>query len=275
MQPHARNKIFISYSHKDKRWRDELEIQLKPYLREGSIISWSDEQIVAGSQWFGEINSALTQKTVAVLLVTPDFLASDFIHEHESGPLLKEAEHGGVRILWVPVRDSAYKQTALKNYQAALDPNKPLATWPKAKRDQAWVKICEEINRAVIPSKEYPPEDSLNDAASARIDLSRLPQTSRDFLGRDDELERLDAAWSEATCTHMVVLVAPGGVGKTSLVKHWIERLKKDGWRGAERVYGWSFHSQGISDNRQVSDDAFLSDALRWFGIELGSAISP
>ena len=142
--------VFISYSHRDKEWRKDLEIHLKPYLREGSITSWSDEQIVAGSQWFGEIKSALTQTTVTVLLVTPDFLASDFIHEHESGPLLKEAEQGGVRILWVPVRDSAYKQTALKNYQAALDPNKPLATWPKAKRDQAWVKICEQIEKAIL-----------------------------------------------------------------------------------------------------------------------------
>ena len=163
----TRDLVFISYSHKDKRWRDQLEIMLKPYLREGSITSWSDEQIVAGSQWFGEIKSALIQTTVAVLLVTPDFLASDFIHEHESGPLLKEAEQGGVRILWVPVRGSAYEQTALKNYQtaAALDPNKPLATWPKAKRDQAWVKICEEIKKAVNASNEPFPEDSLKNAA--------------------------------------------------------------------------------------------------------------
>ena len=126
MPPPTQNKIFISYSHKNKRWRDELEIQLKPYLREGSITSWSDEQIVAGSQWFGEIKSALTQTTVAVLLVTPDFLASDFIYEHELGPLLKEAERGGVTILWVPIYDSAYKETELKNYQAVLDPGKPL-----------------------------------------------------------------------------------------------------------------------------------------------------
>jgi len=63
---------------------------------------------------------------MAILLVSPDFLASDFIHEHELGPLLKEAEQGGVKILWVPVRESAYKQTPLKKYQAVVDADKPV-----------------------------------------------------------------------------------------------------------------------------------------------------
>ena len=143
--------VFISYSHQDKDWLERLQTHLKPYLRAGSIKSWSDQEITPSSQWFGEIQSALTDAKVAVLLVTPDFLASDFIHEHESGPLLKEAELGGVRILWVPVRDSAYKQTALKNYQAVLSPDPPSAAMTKAKRDQAWVRICEEIEKAVNP----------------------------------------------------------------------------------------------------------------------------
>ena len=59
--------------------------------------------------------------------MSPDFLASDFIYDHELGPLLNEAKRGGVELLWVPIRDSAYKQTALKNYQAVLDPGIPLA----------------------------------------------------------------------------------------------------------------------------------------------------
>src|SRR5205823_2167733 len=105
----ARDQVFISYSHKDTKWRKDLEIRLKPYLRDGSITSWSDEQIAPGSQWFTEVQTALTNAKVAVLLVTPDFIASDFIHEHELGPLLKEAEQGGAKILWVPVRDSAYR----------------------------------------------------------------------------------------------------------------------------------------------------------------------
>jgi internalin A len=136
-----REQVFISYSHKDKKWRDDLNTHLKPYLRGGSIVSWSDQHIAPGSEWFKEIQSALANSRVAVLLVSPDFLASDFIHEHELGPSLKEAEQGGVRILWVPVRESAYKQTPLKKYQAVLDPGKPLAGMTKAKRDQAWVNL--------------------------------------------------------------------------------------------------------------------------------------
>jgi len=81
--------------------------------------------------------------------VSPDFLASDFIHEHELGPLLEEAEQGGVKILWVPIRDSVYRRTPLKNYQAVLSPDTPLAAMTEAKRDQAWVRICVEIEKAV------------------------------------------------------------------------------------------------------------------------------
>ena len=85
------------------------------------------------------------------MMVSPDFLASDFIHEHELGPLLKEAEQGGVRILWIPIRACSYKETPLKTYQAVSDPDKPLAAQTKAKRDAAWVKICEQVNKALNP----------------------------------------------------------------------------------------------------------------------------
>lgn len=111
------DQVFISYSRKDKKWREELEKHLKPFLRNGIISGWSDQQIEPGSNWFAEVQSALTDSRIAVLLVSPDFLDSDFIHEHELGPLLKKAEQDGTMILWIPVRSSAYKQTPLKNYQ--------------------------------------------------------------------------------------------------------------------------------------------------------------
>ncbi|MGH8569478.1 MAG: AAA family ATPase, partial [Gammaproteobacteria bacterium] len=108
-----------------------------------------------------------------------------------------------------------------------------------------------------------------------RVDLSKLPRAGGTFLGRESELRLLDDVWADRGRTHVVVLVAPGGVGKTSLVKRWLARLKSNSWRGAQRVYGWSFYSQGTSDDRQASDDAFLNDALRWFGVEHDPTLSP
>jgi len=90
------------------------------------------------------------------VLFTPYFIASDFIHEYELGPFLKEAEQRGVKVLWIPVRESAYKQTLLRNYQAVFDPGKPLGGMTKAKRDQAWVRVCEVIERAAHLLPEPP-----------------------------------------------------------------------------------------------------------------------
>jgi hypothetical protein len=147
----VRDLVFIGYSHKDKKWLDDLQTHLKPYVRNGSVTAWSDKQIAPGSKWFPEIKAALASTKVAVLLVTPYFLASDFIHEHELGPLLKETENGKVSILWIPVRACSYKETPLKDYQAAGDPEKPLEIM-KANRNKAWVKICEEIKKTVSSS---------------------------------------------------------------------------------------------------------------------------
>ncbi len=139
--------VFISYSHKDTKFLEELLAHLKPLERVGRISAWSDKQIEPGTKWFQEIKTALAASTVVLMLVTKDFLASDFIHEHELGPVLKDAEAGGVQILWVLVRACAYKETALQHYQAAIPPDKPLAEM-KAERDRAWVRVCEAIKRA-------------------------------------------------------------------------------------------------------------------------------
>jgi TIR domain len=145
----TRDQVFISYSHRDKKFMEELQTHLKPYLRSGVLAAWSDQQIAPGTQWFDEIQGGLSRTVAAVLLVSPDFLASDFIHDQELGPLLKEAKAGGVRILWVPLRPSAYEKTPLKDYQAVSAPDRPLAQMSKPDRDSAWVEICKKIERAV------------------------------------------------------------------------------------------------------------------------------
>ena len=66
-----KDQVFISYSHKDDTWCVDLETHLKPYVRNGSITTWSDRQIQPGSKWEAEINAALINTRIAVLLVSP------------------------------------------------------------------------------------------------------------------------------------------------------------------------------------------------------------
>jgi tetratricopeptide (TPR) repeat protein len=99
-----------------------------------------------------------------------------------------------------------------------------------------------------------------------KISIARLPASSGpDLFGRAAELQLLDEAW-ETPNTNIITFIAWGGVGKTALVNHWLkQRLARDNYRGAERVYGWSFYSQGTSE-RAASADLFIDQALRWFG---------
>ena len=146
----VRGQAFISYSHEDERFLNELRTHLKPYLRKDALTAWSDKQIKPGAVWFDKIKAALAKTSVAVMLVSPDFLASDFIHEHELGPLLGNAAAGGVKILWVLIRDCSWRETPLKDYQSVLPPEKPLAGMSKAKRDTAWRKVCEAIKHLAL-----------------------------------------------------------------------------------------------------------------------------
>ena len=95
---------------------------------------------------------------------------------------------------------------------------------------------------------------------------SRITKHSPKILfGRDHWLDALDAAWAKPTL-NVYTLVAWGGVGKTSLVAHWVsERMAAKGWPGVERYFDWSFYSQGTGESRQTSSDLFIQEALKFF----------
>jgi hypothetical protein len=144
----VRDQVFISYSHVDRKWLTESQTHLRPYLRSAMIAVWDDSQIKAGALWRESIENALASAKVAVLLVSPAFLASSFIAESELPPLLEAAMSEGVTILWVPVRFSSFDITPIATYQAAHSPEKPLASLPVASRDRALVRIYEIIRQA-------------------------------------------------------------------------------------------------------------------------------
>ena len=145
-----RDQVFISYSHKDKKLFDQLQTSLKPLIRDKKISVWDDTKIKSGDKWREEIQKAIVSARVAVLLVSPDFLACDFIAENELHPLLEAAEQEGLKILWVALRHSVYADTEIERYQAVNDPSKPLAGLSGANREKEIVRICGEIKSAVL-----------------------------------------------------------------------------------------------------------------------------
>jgi hypothetical protein len=99
----------------------------------------------------------------------------------------------------------------------------------------------------------------------AEIAPTRLHHGAERLFGREQDLAALDEAWANPR-THVLSVVAWGGVGKTALVVQWMARKARDGWPGVERVYDWSFYSQGTKEQGEASAGAFVSAALRWFG---------
>ena len=139
--------VFVSYSHKDKKLFEEFKIMLAPAIQQGIVDLWDDTKIQTGAKWREEIQAGLANARVAVLLVSQNFLASDFIARKELPPLLNAAQEGGATVFWICLSSCLYEQTEIANYQAAHDPTKPLDKLSKPHRQAALSEICAKLIR--------------------------------------------------------------------------------------------------------------------------------
>lgn len=176
-----REKIFVSYSHRDKQWLNDFQTFVKPLIRSGTLDIWSDEQIAPSDAWRTEISDSLNHACIAVMLVTPSFLASDFIANVEL-PLVVEAhKHGRIHVFWIPVSTSLYQETALGEIQSAHPVAEPLDDMTPASRNRAWAAICERI-KSVIATPEVPsvPTGPKQDSVPrTRNKISPVKETTR------------------------------------------------------------------------------------------------
>lgn len=160
-----RDQIFVSYSHRDKRWLEELVVTLAPLTRKRKIIVWDDTKIGIGAKWRSEITKALRRAKVAVLLVSRYFLHSEFIAKNELPPLLDAAEKDGLVIAWIAVGFSSYEETNIADYQAANDPARPLNSLSESETDFTLVKIAKALDRILDGN-----ETDSNEMATERPD---------------------------------------------------------------------------------------------------------
>lgn len=144
-------KAFICYSHSDNSYLDRLMIHLKPLAKKGIIDVWADKNIKTGDKWEQEIKKALEESSIAILLISADFMASDFIIENELPPLLTDAEVKGTKILPIIVSPCRFsREGSLNQFQSINSPNEPLSTMNYAQRESIYDQLAYEIESALI-----------------------------------------------------------------------------------------------------------------------------
>lgn len=144
-----RDQIFISYSHKDTNWKNDLLTMLNPLIRSDAIKVWTDSELKPGQRWHKVISDALSRAKIGVLLVSADFLSSNYINDVELDAFYQAEKNGEATIFWVAVKPSLVKSTPIAKFQCANDPSKPLSTiQPKAKREQELQRIAEKLAAA-------------------------------------------------------------------------------------------------------------------------------
>jgi hypothetical protein len=151
--PHALaggKSIFLSYSHTDAGVLARLLVHLRPLEKAGLIDVWNDTRLEAGDDWKKEVDLALASAAAAVLLVSADFLASDFIVDNELPPLLESAEAKGTRIIPIIVKPCRYtRDPVLRRIQAINDPTRPLAALSDVEQEAVLDTVALTVERAV------------------------------------------------------------------------------------------------------------------------------
>lgn len=176
--------VFISYSHKDPDplWLRRARTHLRPLERDGVKVDiWDDSRIQAGTKWQTEIVDALRKARIALLLVSANFFASDFISANELPPLLSAAENDGMVVLPLIVSASRFSRTPeLAQYQAVNDPANPLDRLNSGEQEQVLDNMARRIEALIFAR---PNRAGSNDAAE--IDGSPESASSLDQVPAD------------------------------------------------------------------------------------------
>lgn len=149
-----KHSIFISYSHKDTEWLEEVKVHIKPLERFYGIEEWDDQKLRTSDKWRDKISEALNNATIAVLLFSPYFMASDFIVNNELQPLLENAEKKGVKIMPVMVSPcETIEESGLSDYQAPNGPDRTLVEMNEGEVHRTLSKLVKDIKSFIDKKK--------------------------------------------------------------------------------------------------------------------------
>ena len=151
-------KVFISYSHKDEKWKDRVVKHLGVLEKEKQLAVWHDRQIAAGDDWLPAIERAIQECDTALLLISVDFLNSRFILGREVPELLKRRVKEGIRVIPVIISDCQWTKVAwLSGIQARPENGIPLSSVSKPKAETALSALAAEVLQLTSVSSALAP----------------------------------------------------------------------------------------------------------------------
>jgi energy-coupling factor transporter ATP-binding protein EcfA2 len=268
-QPPNPVEVFYSYAHEDEKLRDELKKHLVNLKRQGIITDWYDRDINAGNEWDDEIKKHIDTASVILLLISPDFMNSDYCNDVEVKRAMERHDAGEACVIPVFLRPVNWKGALFGKLQGLPTDAKPVTMWTN--HDEAFVIVSEGIQRAVeaLNAKRQTGEATTAGKRRASAHIPRPPIVGfvarRDEQGRDI-VERLKVELAPQG-NPLVTLSGPGGVGKTTLAAEAARALQAE---FGERIV-WS-RAEGRAD---FSLSTLLDDISTQLGREDLRTLAP
>ena len=148
-------RVFISYAHKDEALRKRLDTHLSLMQRQGLIQTWHDRQIQAGTNWAEAIDTQLEEASVILLLISPDFLASDYCYDKELQRAVERHTRGEARVIPVILRPCDWHSAPFGALQAVPRDGKAITSWKN--RDEAFADVATGLRKAMIEVSTHQP----------------------------------------------------------------------------------------------------------------------
>jgi tetratricopeptide (TPR) repeat protein len=259
-EPHNSVEVFYSYAHEDEKLRDKLKKHLSNLKRQGVITDWYDRDISAGKEWDEEINQHLNSAKVILLLISPDFMDSDYIHEVEVNRAMERHESREARVIPIILRPVDWQGAPFSKLQSLPSDVRPVTLWKN--QDEAFLDVTNGIRVAIQdlsdPSVSIP--RGLDIPGPPKVGfVSRRDKDNRDIV------ERLHKELAPQI-NQLVVLWGAGGVGKTAIAAEAVRGLiqpfaKRVVWVSADGLDAFSLatlldgiaHQLGQADLRKLS----------------------
>lgn len=140
-------KVFLSYSHMDEEFKNKLDVHFAPLKRNNKVETWNDRKLIPGTLFDDEIKRHLNEDEIIILLISADFLNSDYCYEIEMTKALERMKNSDAIVIPIILRPCLWQETPLKDIQALPKDGTPISKYPDA--DDAYLEIVKNINNII------------------------------------------------------------------------------------------------------------------------------